>query len=210
MSEDDDDVVVPNTPVAALIPHDTVSGRALMAVIAILTFLACLCAGGGVLLAASTSAWRSDVSREITIQVRPHAGADTDAEVNKLVMIASASPAVATVNAMSRADTEKSLAPWLGAGLDLSQLPIPRLVALLAQAAGLVTVDSGPAHAAAAVGCPQVVLFGKALPSLYRPWGIAGAESKVLCGQIDGVPDMLGIRTQDVIDAWADLKLREG
>ena len=89
-------------------------------------------------------------------------------------------------------------------------LPIPRLVALLAQAAGLVTVDSGPAHAAAAVGCPQVVLFGKALPSLYRPWGIAGAESKVLCGQIDGVPDMLGIGTQDVIDAWADLRLREG
>ncbi|HXT08162.1 MAG TPA: ABC transporter permease [Roseiarcus sp.] len=128
MSEADEDVAVPNTPVAALIPHDTVSGRALTAVIAILTFLACLCAGGGVLLAASTSAWRSDVSREITIQVRPHAGADADAEVNKLVIIASASPAVATVNAMSRADTEKSLAPWLGAGLDLSQLPIPRLV----------------------------------------------------------------------------------
>ncbi len=40
-------------------------------------------------------------------------------------------------------------------------LPIPRLVALLAQADGLITVDSGPAHAAAAVGCPEVVLFGK-------------------------------------------------
>src|SRR5947209_10422409 len=41
-------------------------------------------------------------------------------------------------------------------------LPIPRLVALLAHAGGLITVDSGPAHAAAAVGCPQVVLFGRA------------------------------------------------
>lgn len=129
MSEDDEDAaLVPDTPVAALIPHDTVSGRALTAVIAILTFLACLCAGGGVLLAASSSAWRSEVSREITIQVRPRAGADTDAEVNKVVMIASASPAIASVNAMSRADTEKSLTPWLGSGLDLSQLPIPRLV----------------------------------------------------------------------------------
>ena len=131
MSEDDDDIadtVVPDTPAAALIPHDTVSGRALAAVIAILTFLACLCAGGGVLLAASSAAWRSDVSREITIQVRPHGGADIDAEVNKVVMIASGSPTIASVNAMSRADTEKSLAPWLGSGLDLSQLPIPRLV----------------------------------------------------------------------------------
>jgi hypothetical protein len=55
-------------------------------------------------------------------------------------------------------------------------VPIPRLVALLARGAGLITVDSGPAHAAAAVGCPLVVLFGKALPSLYRPWGTAGAD----------------------------------
>jgi ADP-heptose:LPS heptosyltransferase len=87
-------------------------------------------------------------------------------------------------------------------------LPIPRLVALLARAAGLVTVDSGPAHAAAAVGCPQVVLFGKALPSLYRPWGAAGADVKVLTGRIEGEPDMLGIAAADVMDAWAALKLR--
>jgi heptosyltransferase-2/heptosyltransferase-3 len=88
-------------------------------------------------------------------------------------------------------------------------LPIPRLVALLARAAGLITVDSGPAHAAAAVGCPLVVLFGKALPSLYRPWGTAGADVKVLCGQLAGEPDMLGIESRSVIAAWSDLKLRD-
>ena len=88
-------------------------------------------------------------------------------------------------------------------------LPIPRLVALLARGAGLITVDSGPAHAAAAVGCPLVVLFGKALPSLYRPWGTAGADVKVLCGQIAGEPDMLGIEARSVCAAWSSLKLRE-
>jgi ADP-heptose:LPS heptosyltransferase len=88
-------------------------------------------------------------------------------------------------------------------------LPIPRLVALLARGAGLITVDSGPAHAAAAVGCPLVVLFGKALPTLYRPWGTAGADVKVLCGQVAGVADMLGIQTHSVIEAWSSLKLRE-
>jgi len=87
-------------------------------------------------------------------------------------------------------------------------LPIPRLVALLARAAGLITVDSGPAHAAAAVGCPLVVLFGKALPSLYRPWGTAGADVKVLCGHVAGEPDMLGIEARSVIAAWSELKLR--
>jgi ADP-heptose:LPS heptosyltransferase len=89
-------------------------------------------------------------------------------------------------------------------------LPVPRLIALLERGDGLITVDSGPAHAAAAVGCPQVVLFGKALPSLYRPWGSAGADVKVLSGQIDGQPNMLGIAAQSVIAAWSGLKLRRG
>lgn len=88
-------------------------------------------------------------------------------------------------------------------------LPIPRLVSLLERAEGLVTVDSGPAHAAAAVGCPQVVLFGKASPSLYRPWGTAGADVQLLTGQIDGEPNMLGIEAGSVIAAWSALKLRD-
>jgi heptosyltransferase-2/heptosyltransferase-3 len=87
-------------------------------------------------------------------------------------------------------------------------LPVPRLVALLAHAAGLITVDSGPAHAAAAVGCPQVVLFGRASTSLYRPWGTAGADVKVLTGQVGGEANMLGIETGDVTAAWDGLKLR--
>jgi ADP-heptose:LPS heptosyltransferase len=87
-------------------------------------------------------------------------------------------------------------------------LPIPRLVSLLDRADGLVTVDSGPAHAAAAVGCPQVVLFGKALPSLYRPWGTAGADVQLLTGEVNGEPDMLGIEAGRVIAAWSALSLR--
>jgi heptosyltransferase-2/heptosyltransferase-3 len=88
-------------------------------------------------------------------------------------------------------------------------LPVPRLAALLARADGLVTVDSGPAHAAAAVGCPQVVLFGKASTSLYRPWGISGADVKVLTGQLDGELTMLGIAVGAVTAAWDTLALRE-
>ena len=136
MNEEDDGASFAR---AALIPQDTVSGRALTAVIAILTFLACLCAGGAVVLAAASAAWRADVSREITIQIRPRGQADVEAEVQKVVMLASASPAVASVSAPSRADTEKSLTPWLGSGLDLSQLPIPRLVV-----ARLATRDPAP------------------------------------------------------------------
>jgi heptosyltransferase-2/heptosyltransferase-3 len=87
-------------------------------------------------------------------------------------------------------------------------LPVPRLVALLSRAAALVGVDSGPAHAAAAVGCPQVVLFGKASPALYRPWGAAGAQVEVLTGVQDGAASMLGIGAPAVVAAWDRLALR--
>jgi ADP-heptose:LPS heptosyltransferase len=102
----------------------------------------------------------------------------------------------------------KSLANIAAVHNAADSLPIPRLVALLKLAEGLITVDSGPAHAAAAVGCPQVVLFGKASTSLYRPWGVAGADVEVLTGEIDGAANMLGIDAGSVKDAWARLKLR--
>lgn len=102
-----------------------------------------------------------------------------------------------------------SLAHVQGVHNAADDLPIPRLVALLDRAAGLLTVDSGPAHAAAAVGCPQVVLFGKALPSLYQPRGVAQADVRLLQGEIEGEPSMLGIDTNSVIAAWSRLKLRE-
>ena len=88
-------------------------------------------------------------------------------------------------------------------------LPVPRLVALLARADGLLTVDSGPAHVAAAVDCPEVVLFGKASTSLYRPRGVGGVDVKVLTGEIDGRPNMLGITTDQVMAAWDALRLRQ-
>lgn len=87
-------------------------------------------------------------------------------------------------------------------------LPVPRLVALCARAAALITVDSGPAHVAAAVGCPQVVLFGRASPALYRPWGVAGAQALVLTGELDGTASMTGISAHAVSSAWDRLVLR--
>jgi heptosyltransferase-2/heptosyltransferase-3 len=87
-------------------------------------------------------------------------------------------------------------------------LCVPRLVALLARAEGLVTVDSGPAHVAAAVGCPQVVLFGKASTTLYRPWG-TGADVRVITGRSGDELSMLGITVQQVTAAWDGLDLRD-
>jgi cell division transport system permease protein len=113
---------------ARLIPGDSVAGRALVVVIAIMTFLACLTAGAALLVADASQGWRSDVLREATIQVKPRTGVDVDSIVVKAVAIAAKSPGVEAAQALSKAESEKLLEPWLGAGLDLSQLPIPRVI----------------------------------------------------------------------------------
>jgi cell division transport system permease protein len=115
---------------APLIPGDSVTGRALVVVIAIMTFLACLTAGAALLVADASQAWRSDVLREATIQVKPRTGGDLESLVAKAVAIATKTPGVDSARALSQAESEKLLEPWLGAGLDLSQLPVPRVILL--------------------------------------------------------------------------------
>jgi len=54
--------------------------------------------------------------------------------------------------------------------LRLEGLPLPELVALLEQAALFVGNDSGPAHIAAALNRPLVVLFGSSSSTVWGPW----------------------------------------
>lgn len=111
-----------------LVPADSIAGRALVVVIAIMTFLACLTAVGALLIAQASQGWRADVSREVTIQIKPHPGEDVQALVSKATEVAARSSDVADVHAMSKSESERLLEPWLGQGFDLSQLPIPRLI----------------------------------------------------------------------------------
>ncbi len=115
---------------APLVPIDSAAGRALMAVIAILTFLAALCAGGAQLVAVSSSEWRSAVSREVTIQVRPVPQRDIDADVRNAAALAGQYPGVKEAKAFTKTESERLLEPWLGTGLNYSDLPIPRLIVL--------------------------------------------------------------------------------
>jgi len=53
----------------ALVPRNSISGRALVAVVAIMTFLVSLTTGAAVLVTKAAGEWQSDISREITIQI---------------------------------------------------------------------------------------------------------------------------------------------
>jgi ADP-heptose:LPS heptosyltransferase len=86
-------------------------------------------------------------------------------------------------------------------------LPLPRLKALLAIAHSMVSVDTGPAHMAAVMDCPLVVLFGNRLPSMWAPRSPKGSDVTVL-GGLPAVRRVCEIDPAQVIHAWSDLRPR--
>jgi cell division transport system permease protein len=122
-----DDFPRDETPI---VPRNSIAGRALVAVVAIMTFLASLTTGAVMLILASAAEWQSDVAREMTIQVRPGPGRDLEAEVAKAVEIARAAPGITDVRPYTAAESARLLEPWLGTGLTLDALPVPRIIVL--------------------------------------------------------------------------------
>jgi cell division transport system permease protein len=113
---------------SAIVPQQSIGGRALVAVVAIMTFLAALTTGGVMLVRASAGEWQSAVAREITIQIRPASGRDIEADVRKAAEIARAQAGIAAVRPYSRDESARLLEPWLGSGLSIADLPVPRII----------------------------------------------------------------------------------
>jgi cell division transport system permease protein len=113
---------------ASIVPKNSIAGRSLTVVVAIMTFLASLTTGVAMLVVSAASDWQSEVGREVTIQVRPAPGRNIDADVRAATEIARAAPGIAEVRAFTKEESARLVEPWLGAGLALDDLPIPRLI----------------------------------------------------------------------------------
>ncbi|MGN6536614.1 MAG: cell division protein FtsX [Mesorhizobium sp.] len=118
---------------APIVPAGNIAGRALVLVIAIMTFLSCLTFGAVTLVRDTASVWENQISREATIQIKPADGLDMEAALATAAGIAAATPGVTGTRIVDRDATARLLEPWLGAGLDIEALPVPRLV--------IVTID---------------------------------------------------------------------
>jgi ADP-heptose:LPS heptosyltransferase len=110
------------------------------------------------------------------------------------------------------APRESLLLRWIAqaaqlAAVTAAELPLPRLLALCAHAHSMVSVDTGPAHAAAALSLPLVVLFGAQPQSEWLPRspfgsaviGIGGPPAATRLDQID---------VATVLAAWSSLPAR--
>jgi cell division transport system permease protein len=97
-------------------------------VVAIMTFLASITTGTVLLVNASAEEWQSEVASEITIQVRPIAGRDLERDAAAVVQAVRAQPGIVEVRPFTRDESARLLEPWLGTGLALDDLPVPRVI----------------------------------------------------------------------------------
>jgi cell division transport system permease protein len=111
-----------------IVPRASISGRALVAVVAIMTFLASITTGTVLLVSASAAEWQSEVASEITMQVRPQSGRDLERDVTAAAEAMRTQPGIVQVKPFSKDESARLLEPWLGSGLSIEQLPVPRVV----------------------------------------------------------------------------------
>lgn len=162
---------------APIVPPANVAGRALMTVIAIMTFLASLTVGAVTLVADTAGQWQSDISREVTVQVKPDDGVDMAASLAAVQEIARETPGITSASVLDDDATSRLLQPWLGTGLDLDELPVPRLVIIA------IDGDDPPDFAAFAARLDAAV--PSAVLDDHRAWVsrlVAMARAMVLVG----------------------------
>ena len=113
-----------------LVAADAVTDRALISVIAIMTFLAAMTAGAAEFSASTTSRWQVMMASEVTVQLKPQGSRPIEADLVRATDILRGTPGVTSVQTYSREDSAKLLEPWLGSVSAMEGLPIPRLIAV--------------------------------------------------------------------------------
>jgi cell division transport system permease protein len=130
-----------------LFPRQSSQDRTLVLIIAVLCFLACLCAIAALASDRAATGWRRELGASATVQVRPKAGETPSEAAARAAEALAGTKGVTEARALDREAAEKLLEPWLGAGNIPDDLPLPRLV----------TVDLDPRRPADAATLNQAL-----------------------------------------------------
>jgi cell division transport system permease protein len=115
---------------APFLPEKEARDGALIFVVAVLCFLACLTAMGVIAADRAAQAWTGQLTGEATVIVRPTGGETPDAAAARAAEALAETPGVAEARALEPAKAYDLIRPWLGDVSDLEDLPVPRLVAV--------------------------------------------------------------------------------
>jgi cell division transport system permease protein len=145
-----------------LVAADPVTDRALVAVIAILTFIAALTAGAAEFSTRTAARWQVMMASEVTVQVKPQPSRVIDNDLTRAADLLRGTEGVISVRIYSREDSAKLLEPWLGALANVEALPLPRLIA--------VRIDSAKPPDLAALDQALIAAVPGAVLDDHRSW----------------------------------------
>ena len=132
---------------APLLPRKDPRDGALVFVVAVLCFLACLTALGALAANRAAHDWTSQLTGSATVVVRALGAESPDGAAGRAAEALAGVPGVSEARALEKEKAEALLEPWLGREALLDDLPIPRLVA----------VDLDPRHPAKAEALDQAL-----------------------------------------------------
>jgi len=118
---------------AAFLPEAEARDPALIFVIGVLCFLACLTALGALAGDRAARGWTGQLVGEATVIVRARGGETPDAAAARAAEALAGVTGVAEARALEREKAYALIRPWLGDIADLDELPVPRLVAVTLQ-----------------------------------------------------------------------------
>jgi cell division transport system permease protein len=113
-----------------IVPPRSVARRALLTLVAIMSFLSCLSVAAVAVVADRAEGWQRQIADEVTIQIKPAEGVDLDKTAARAAEIAMQVPGILSATVLDEEASTALLKPWLGSDLDISDLPIPRLIAV--------------------------------------------------------------------------------
>ncbi|MET0293442.1 MAG: ABC transporter permease [Phenylobacterium sp.] len=115
---------------APFLPKSDARGGALIFVIAVLCFMACVTALGVIAADRAARGWTRQLTGEATVVIRPKSNETPDSAAARAAETLAGVPGVAEARAIEAERAEALIAPWLGDVADLEDLPVPRLVAV--------------------------------------------------------------------------------
>lgn len=111
-----------------LLPRRDARDGALIFVVAVLTFLACLTAIGALAADRAARGWTSQLSDSATVVIQPHGAETPDAAAARAAEVLAGVKGVSEARALEKEKAEALLEPWLGREALIDDLPVPRLV----------------------------------------------------------------------------------
>jgi cell division transport system permease protein len=101
-------------------------------VIAVMAFLAALALGASLVATRAAHGWQSGLSDRITVQVMPpeqgDARAGVEAETKAALAVLNATPGIAHASALSDAEINALVEPWIGKDGVVAGIPLPKLI----------------------------------------------------------------------------------